>query len=282
MVVVFIAGLSHSGSTLLDLLLGAHSRLVGLGELDRVLDFPPEKFEEERVMPCTCGQPVRECPFWAGAFDRLAPLPPADRRAALLAHFAETFGPDTALVDSSKYLPALERLRAVPDADIKVLHIIKDVRGFTVSQRDALDKELRYASIPLLAGSKTLTRLVHRLTTRQPLYLFLKWARRNRAIRDYCAAHGLPRLAVSYDRLCHSPEAALTEICSFLGVPYEPAMLVPLNTGSHIFWGNPMAGNRERHARIEYDDRWKTRRDWRLAARLLPGVLRENREWVGE
>ena len=35
--VVFIAGLEHSGSTLLDLLLGGHRQLVGLGELFHLL-----------------------------------------------------------------------------------------------------------------------------------------------------------------------------------------------------------------------------------------------------
>ncbi|MBI3158311.1 MAG: sulfotransferase [Chloroflexi bacterium] len=270
--IVFIAGLSHSGSTLLDLLLGAHPRLTGLGELDKVLAFTPEQYAEERVMPCTCGRPVSECAFWAGAFDALPGLPAGQRAAPLLAHFAAVFGPEAMPVDSSKYLPALERWLDAPGVSVRVLHVIKDVRSFVVSQRDALEKE---------RGRGRLARAAHRLTTRQPAYLFWKWHLRNRAIARFCARGGLAHYVVSYDRLCLEPEAALRGICDFLGLEFHPGMLSPANTGSHVFWGNPMAGDRQRHAAIRYDDRWQARRDWRLAARLFPGILRESAELSG-
>jgi hypothetical protein len=49
---VFIASLSHSGSTILDLILGGHSRFVGLGEIVRVLRPGPTGLEKnsETVM----------------------------------------------------------------------------------------------------------------------------------------------------------------------------------------------------------------------------------------
>jgi hypothetical protein len=265
--VVFIAGLSHSGSTLLDLLLGAHPRLVGLGELDKVLAFTPDQYAEERVMPCTCGRPVSACAFWASAFETLPGLPPGERAAALLAHFAAVFGPGVGLVDSSKYLPGLKRWLAMPGVAVKVLHSVKDVRSFAVSQRDALEKE---------RGRGRLARAAQRLTTRQPIYLFWKWRLRNRGIARFCAGRGLARHVVSYDRLCREPEATLRGICGFLGIEFSPAMLSPAGTGSHVFWGNPMAGDRERHAAIRYDDRWLARGDWRLAARLFPAIVRES------
>ena len=37
---LLIRGLGHSGSTILDLALGAHPNVVGLGEAVRVLDKP--------------------------------------------------------------------------------------------------------------------------------------------------------------------------------------------------------------------------------------------------
>ena len=52
--VVFISSLSHSGSTLLDLILGGHSRFVGLGEIRQVLDL--ESLEREKIgkVVCSC------------------------------------------------------------------------------------------------------------------------------------------------------------------------------------------------------------------------------------
>jgi hypothetical protein len=55
---VGIASACHSGSTLLDMLLGNHSRIVGTGEMNRLT-----LYAEDRI--CTCGETVVACPFWS-------------------------------------------------------------------------------------------------------------------------------------------------------------------------------------------------------------------------
>src|SRR2546425_1217907 len=106
--VVFVASLYHSGSTLLDLLLGRHPRVVGLGEIHYLLRLQPEP-------ACSCGAAVEECPFWGDTLRQLEPISKADLRRRLqvvLDRFGSCFDRDRILVDSSK---TLESLRLMTD-----------------------------------------------------------------------------------------------------------------------------------------------------------------------
>ena len=59
---LLIRGLGHSGSTILDLALGAHPSIVGLGEALRVLEQLRGALRFERR--CTCGALAGTCPVW--------------------------------------------------------------------------------------------------------------------------------------------------------------------------------------------------------------------------
>lgn len=61
---VYIASNGHSGSTLLDLLLGAHPTVWTLGEAQNL----PWELRNRRT-PCGCGQPVEEDDFWRSVLD---------------------------------------------------------------------------------------------------------------------------------------------------------------------------------------------------------------------
>ena len=63
--VIFIASLSHSGSTLLDLMLNAHPDVVSVGELKQLGRFA--RFEKPgRRLRCTCGaESLVSCDFWS-------------------------------------------------------------------------------------------------------------------------------------------------------------------------------------------------------------------------
>ena len=66
--VIFIASLSHSGSTLLDLMLNAHPELVSVGELKQLSRFA--RFNKPKQPRCTCGTPsLWDCDFWKSVND---------------------------------------------------------------------------------------------------------------------------------------------------------------------------------------------------------------------
>jgi sulfotransferase family protein len=58
---VYIGGSGHSGSTLLDMILGGHSSISSLGEA-AFLSVNVNNFTPADV--CTCGEHVTKCPFW--------------------------------------------------------------------------------------------------------------------------------------------------------------------------------------------------------------------------
>jgi hypothetical protein len=74
MKVVYIAGYGRSGSTVLDILLGNHSKIAGVGEVTYLLED-----YAERNRPCSCGMPYRECGFWKDLFLNGFPPPELTR-----------------------------------------------------------------------------------------------------------------------------------------------------------------------------------------------------------
>ena len=71
---LLIRGLGHSGTTMLDLALGAHPQIIGLGEAARILATPKPGDEHRGPSQlrgaiverrCTCGAIAAECPSGA-------------------------------------------------------------------------------------------------------------------------------------------------------------------------------------------------------------------------
>lgn len=62
---ILIGSSSHSGSTLLDLMLGAHSAVSSAGEMNRL-----SLFANDRI--CTCGATVTQCAYWSQVLAQVA------------------------------------------------------------------------------------------------------------------------------------------------------------------------------------------------------------------
>ncbi|MQC25829.1 MAG: hypothetical protein DWG76_00035 [Chloroflexi bacterium] len=282
--VAFITSLSHSGSTLLDLLLGAHPRIIGLGEIFRVIDSSPQELASEKRMVCSCGDRVGDCAFWkptVGRLEKLGEASSAQRYQAVLESFERVFGEGYVLVDSSKYPDTLKMVNSLETIDLKAIHLIKDVRGFTVSQREALDPELKYGFLPRILNSIPLSRLVYSVSIKQPLYLFLKWYLRNKDTERILQDLAIEQMHLSYEELCAQPQTIMEAVFRFLEVPaLAETPLAPNKSHSHIFMGNQMIADEKKMAEIKYDDRWTQQEDWRRAAKLLPFVMRYNRAVV--
>src|SRR3954451_132987 len=60
--VLYVMGHGYSGSTLLTLLLDRDPRIATVGELGIAERAKAETTVDEYL--CSCGQPIRRCPFW--------------------------------------------------------------------------------------------------------------------------------------------------------------------------------------------------------------------------
>ncbi len=280
---VFVASLSHSGSTLINLMLGAHPQLIGLGEIDTVLQMSAEQLASERVMRCSCGEKVGNCAFWSPTIDALLARPAAglqERYAILFYMFQNLYGPEAMIVDSSKYLGQLRTVATLPDVDMKVIHLMKDVRGFTVSQRDSTAAEIKYGHLPRL-GNADLSRWLYLHSIKSSVYLFWKWYLRNLAVKQLLRNPKIQHVRVGYDELAQAPGSTMERLYAFLGLGVsETFSLIPQQTNSHAFMGNPMLGDPGKMAEVRYDDRWKSRADWVVAAKIFPYIMAFNEREV--
>jgi len=263
---LYIASLPHSGSTLLDLLLGTHPAMVGIGGVDRAVSMLVDKPHETARRMCSCGARIPACPYWGRVFARIeagdSPHDLAGRYRLALGVFTETFGGGIAPVDSSKVREPLLLLREAGVPDVRVIHLAKDFRAASVS----------YVENKRRKG-----------TLRHPAWISStvgawKWYRENRKIEEAAASADWPRLGLGYENLCMRPSESLAAIARFAGLP-ETRNLIPelRNSASHLFIGNRM---RKDATPLACDTRWMTRRHWMPAALLMPWLHHANARWA--
>lgn len=263
--VVFIASLSHSGSTILDLILGGHSRFVGLGEIARVLSPGPMGLEKTRNALCSCGNKMDKCIFWGEVASELKQngnLSVKGKYQIFLDTFEKIFGQDCSPVDSSKYLGPLELLHRYPRLDLKVIHLIRDVRSFTISHIE-------------MANRKKLNTI-----RRIAAYQFWQWYQGNRKIQYFLEKENIQSFQIGYEELCLDPEKIIQRICDFLGEEPETSMLSLKDSGSHVIRGNRMRYQLDKKQKILYDYRWFYRNYWLLSAALFPNIMAYNKREV--
>ena len=145
--VAFILGCGYSGTTLLDLILGSHSRMIGVGEIhanafDAFLD-------QNQI--CTCLFKARECHFWSKVLKtlhkhtgeesfRLAPVNGGSdaivRNTTELFRAIKEVSSAEILVDSSKRTRRAHLLVESGLIQPKIIHLVRDGRAVAYSYSD--------------------------------------------------------------------------------------------------------------------------------------------------
>ncbi len=158
--ILYIAGSGRSGTTIMARLLGEMQGFVNVGEAARYLFDSPM---QARGVPCGCGNPVPDCPFWK---ETVAAIPPelaasgADlvrmrRFPSMLmrgkdAAVPAKYGPimaavgevyrkvvrDTGceiIVDSSKNPANALLVSLVPNVELHVLHVVRNPQNVVSS-----------------------------------------------------------------------------------------------------------------------------------------------------
>ena len=288
--IVFIVGLSRVGSTMLDLVLGCNPKFVGLGEIFQVLRPDMNRFE--RNEHCSCGKLTRECSFWGGVAEGLKERKTAgldERYGHTLQVFENLYGSDHIMVDSSKLLDALKTVMRLPQVEVKVIYLIRDVRAWTISRLTDRKNSPEYYERDGYYVKKLaypLGRKIHLLKwglpflTQLPLYYFLLWYFQNKQIKDFLKSHDIDYFSLGYDELGMNPDLMMKKIFDFLGEKIINSDFCSANSQSHILIGNTKKSESTRRQGIFYDNRWMYRNEWLRPAALLPKVMRYNAEEV--
>ncbi len=258
--VLYILGTGHCGSTLLDMMLNAHPRITGLGEVENLRRYIPHG--EKDLPPRAPGdwievrtnvlrhpkwRTVRRCMdrAWREGWEGLVPyarhprfqdvLRWSDRAIQewmypwflLFSCALEAFGTPV-LTDASKSPHRLWMMWRSGYWDLYVVHLVRDGRGVLYSY---YRKYRRF--------HQAMIRWV--LPSIEALFLE-RWLPRDRWLR------------IHYEDLVRNPEGTLQRIVDFVGESYEDSML--------RFWEVPylgVGGNRIREnppRELHVDERW--------------------------
>ena len=265
--IIFISSMTHSGSTLLNIILGGHNRLIGLGEIFQLIRDRSKGLQlfEKLDDQCSCGAQIKECPIWGKVANRLSencPESVLDRYDIVQDVFYQQFGSDKVIVDSSKRLSYAKLLHRHPAVNVKMIHLVKDVRAYCISQIDlAIRKDKK-------------------LKKRNPYKHMREWYKDNREMYEFFQTENIPVFRLGYEELSLYPEKIVSLLSKNLDIHFDESMLDLTPGNNHIAHGNRMAQQKEKSAKIYYDNRWFYRSEWMLPFLLLPKVSRLNKQLV--
>jgi hypothetical protein len=276
---VYVGSSGRSGSTILELLLGAHQAFWTLGEFHLL---PWEL--RTNTKPCGCGSLVEECPFW-GPITRECKAELVD---GSIGRFRDSYWADRALrFGELRFLAsASPRHRACRQSDLEqygrenlrvlrmVLDKAKTIKGDPVAWLiDAskspyrllwlketglfdvrvihLVKDPRAFAYSVAKDRSGLERAV------QVARATLRWNVENYLFNRLFRAHFSPAevLRLRYEELAADPQATLRRICTWLGASVDDGLSDRFRNENHGISGNPARFDR---GGIRLDEAWRT------------------------
>jgi hypothetical protein len=235
MKLLYFMGAGHVGSTVIDVVIGAHPRIESLGEAWKL---PPAWAETASERVCACGAKIRACEFWnearkvwaervgdddvaryvalmgryegsKSAWPRLLAnrLRPSAgfaeylRRNRALYEAVAQVGGKPAIVESSLSPRRAFVIASTPGIDLHLVHLVRDGRGVIWSHRNPAKAALRQSFRP--APTRRITRY---------------WISAN--LQSAFVASRLPRertLRLRYEDFATDPDAALGRLGAFFG-----------------------------------------------------------------
>lgn len=282
---IFVCAAGHSGSTLLDILLGSHGRGFSLGEITQL----PKNIALDSV--CSCGSRISGCAFWRPFLDAFG----AETNIDL---WSDPYALDLGFINASDEIDHLHqtRLRTKHRQAVSALQYLSyRVRrgGLPGTQRltstaatnkaklfrsirshaDAdfvVDSSKHYLeAVSLYLAAPEETRIVRLL--RDGRAVFYSGLRRQMNPKDALSAwsnhwhraqHIFDRqlppeavLTVRYEDLTASPERELGRLFDQLDVGMPPDYTYSSNHGRHIVNGNRMRFTAD--LTISSDDKWR-------------------------
>jgi len=242
--VIYIASAAHSGSTILDMMLNAHPKIISVGEVLKLNNVKYWKSGDVKVTRCSCGASgLLQCAFWSrvNAWIKetygksLADLNVDDYRRRDVANEPNTLlfraisevSGKKFIVDSSKSPHRLDYLLRREELNVYPVHLVRRPEGQIASVVDRfgiLQSIFRYEVV--------------NAQTRQRL-------------------KSVPHGFVRYEDLVLEPKRTLQELLEPLGLEFDPIQLTWAEQPKHSFAGN--------HARwqtkseLVLDENWKHR-----------------------
>jgi hypothetical protein len=281
---IFICCSGHSGSTLLDLLLGSNSNIASLGEINQL----PKNISLNTR--CTCGQPVRSCKLWKKVISKLnfeLGIDILSNPYALNLGFTNPLNVKDKIHQSRAYHTKRKLIKGLRYIELRYdLHFL---RPFIRPIYDGIENTFRlYDAVReilpcdlIVDSSKSYLEAVGVYLARPEKVRIILLTRDGRGVFYSYLKRGFPRKAlynwknhyvralpllqkhvnpehltkIRYEDLANNSSRELERICKFIKVDYESTMLNFANHVHHITNGNNMRFNSS--SEIKNDDAWR-------------------------
>jgi Sulfotransferase family len=283
----YVTSSGHSGSTLLDMLIGSHSQVASLGELNQL---GKNLALNER---CSCGETIRSCRLWKQVAEIVGTQIGADLISdPYKLHLGYPIA--STIVDRSRQTPgyllkrkfilAMHYLQLRDGLDWMSPILKSTVTGTRNSVRlyEAVSKVLDVDVVVDSSKSYLSAINLYRLFPQQTRIVLLTrdgravlWSNLKRGLsRDKCVRDwrnryersvplirrhvpGSQWLHLRYEDLMTDTARELQSVCRLLGLPFEPAMLQFREKIHHIVNGNRM--RLASSSTIALDEEWRDR-----------------------
>jgi Sulfotransferase family len=244
---IFVVGCPRSGTTLVQCILSASSKAFSL----------PETHFFSWVLPCLGVAPgaalsLEQIRTARSAFENEAELTLPATVWADLESRAEVRAVDVLLAAVEHYRPG-DGLRAIEKTPRHVLHL--ETIGETFPDavfvnvvRDSIDVASSLLGVPFESS-------------RSVLSYAQRWLESIHAARAYASAHPGRVRTVVYEALVRQPEAQTRDLCAFVDLPYEAAMLEEFGREARRNVGRGEAWKRdvERGVIVDRQGVWRSR-----------------------
>lgn len=281
---VYICSAGHSGSTLLDMILGAHSAMASVGEM---LLLPAEIDLQGK---CTCGQEIVRCEIWSGVIDALSKSRGGDFRShpekLFLGYIHSEVRKAAFMTRSYKFKRiALNLLRYAKlryEAPVPGICFSRLDRGLaaTLETYELVRRHL-HADV-IIDSTKLYLRAVDLYLKNPSGTKIIVLTRDGRAVFNSFMRHGftseksvaawrnhyaraLPLIDryvdpssvfhVKYEELVANPDKIIGQLCAWIGLPFEPSMLDFAAATHHNVNGNDARFNRS--STLKLDEKWR-------------------------
>jgi len=225
---------------MLNLMLGAHSRVLQIGEAKRLRR---NNHKQEACVLCNTGKPC-------SLFEGITP----DNVNTLYDTLFERNPDIDVIVDNSKRTDWSSRFLSQRDRyDIKFIHLLRDpralIRRWYLSFGDKPKPVQRWK---LMRKSADMLLRAPFCNTTQ-LYAY-KWLCQNRIISKYLSNNQLTSYVLTYHDLVTDLQQQLTSLSDFIGIDFEPQQLEYWNTQQHASGKTSELLHKEG---ISLDTRWQ-------------------------
>lgn len=265
---IYIAGSSHSGSTLIDLVLGSHTKIESFGEAKKIPKILSSlQLRSEPIPICSCHAAIIDCDFWKLALQLEIPNSSERMRITFnasadlaMARRALAFRNKSVLLDSSKNLGRLGFLVRESGFATTCLHLTRDPRAVAFS---AIRKVERAGGLAVKKRMQILCKHA------------LDWSGLNRKIRRrYQKNREISYFHLRYEDFVCEPEASLASVLRLLNLEFEPAQMRFRDFTHHNIEGNRL--RLQSGSDIKFDSSYLkelTSVEWLTASLLLMPAL---------